>query len=523
MRSGTLDTPSIAGFAAAAAESSSTGRGGSHGSLTLRDELIARVLAEVPDATLNGDPRLDVAPPTARQRAPVVPRVRGRLAAHAAGRPRRPLLDRLGLLGRSGRAEPRVAGDGVATPAEARSSLRFSLGHTSTRADVDELVAAIGPVVERARAARSSASTSRQASVADAGPCCPVRWRRLSGGRCRVRDAGHDVTAVHLALSSNPQTFRSGARGCCSLEDSRDARRVADVLGLPYYVWDLAEQFRAEVVDDFLAEYAAGRTPNPCLRCNERIKFAAVLDRALALGFDAVCTGHYAQVVGGPDGPELHRAVDADKDQSYVLAVLGRDQIAHSLFPLGDSPKSQVRAEAAERGLLVADKPDSHDICFIADGDTQGFLAVAPGRAARSDRDRDGAVLGEHEGAYAFTVGQREGSRAHGRDPRPQPALRPVDRAGDQHRHGRAAGGSPGARDRRRASTLVRADGRLTGRGCRCSTELTARSSSGSVGERAVVVAELDRAAARCRAGPDAWPCTTARGCCGSATITAAA
>lgn len=237
----------------------------------------------------------------------------------------------------------------------------------------------------------------------------------LSGGvdsavaAARVRDAGHDVTAVHLALSSNPQTFRSGARGCCSLEDSRDARRVADVLGLPYYVWDLAEQFRAEVVDDFLSEYAAGRTPNPCLRCNERIKFAAVLDRAVGLGFDAVCTGHYAQILNGPDGQELHRAVDPDKDQSYVLAVLDRDQIGRSMFPLGDSPKAEVRREAAARGILVADKPDSHDICFIADGDTKAFLSSHLGERRGHVVDTDGVVLGDHDGAYAFTVGQRKG------------------------------------------------------------------------------------------------------------------
>lgn len=250
----------------------------------------------------------------------------------------------------------------------------------------------------------------------------------LSGGvdsavaAARARDAGHDVTAVHLALSSNPQAFRSGARGCCSLEDSRDARRVADVLGLPYYVWDLAEQFRAEVVDDFLSEYAAGRTPNPCLRCNERIKFAAVLDRAVGLGFDAVCTGHYAQILDGPDGPELHRAVDPDKDQSYVLAVLDRDQIARSLFPLGDSPKAEVRREAAARGILVADKPDSHDICFIADGDTKAFLASHLGERPGHLVDRDGVVLGDHDGAYAFTVGQRKGLgltvATHDRQPR---------------------------------------------------------------------------------------------------------
>jgi tRNA-specific 2-thiouridylase len=237
----------------------------------------------------------------------------------------------------------------------------------------------------------------------------------LSGGvdsavaAARAVDAGHEVTGVHLALNSNPQTSRSGSRGCCSLEDSRDARRVADVLGIPYYVWDFADQFRAEVVDDFLAEYAAGRTPNPCLRCNERIKFAAVLDRAVALGFDAVCTGHYAQIIDGPEGPELHRAVDPGKDQSYVLAVLDAEQIRRSIFPLGRTLKSDVRAEAASRGLLVADKPDSHDICFIADGDTKGFLAAHLGERPGVVTDVDGQVVGEHDGAFAFTVGQRRG------------------------------------------------------------------------------------------------------------------
>jgi tRNA-uridine 2-sulfurtransferase len=233
----------------------------------------------------------------------------------------------------------------------------------------------------------------------------------MSGGvdsavaAARAVDAGHDVTGVHLALSMNPQTYRTGARGCCTLEDSRDARRAADVLGIPFYVWDLAERFHADVVDDFVAEYAAGRTPNPCLRCNEKIKFAAVLDRALALGFDAVVTGHHARL--GADGL-LRRSVDLAKDQSYVLAVLTREQLAHSIFPLGDSTKVQVRAEAARRGLAVADKPDSHDICFIADGDTRGFLAGRLGSAPGDIVDaQTGDVLGRHDGAYAYTVGQR--------------------------------------------------------------------------------------------------------------------
>jgi tRNA-specific 2-thiouridylase len=235
----------------------------------------------------------------------------------------------------------------------------------------------------------------------------------MSGGvdsataAARAVDAGHEVTGVHLALSSNPSSYRSGARGCCTLEDARDARRAADVIGIPFYVWDMAERFRRDVVDDFVAEYAAGRTPNPCLRCNEKIKFAAVLDRALALGFDAVCTGHYAVVADGT----LRRAADPAKDQSYVLAVLTAEQLSHAMFPLGDTPKEQVRAEAARRGLLVADKPDSHDVCFVADGDTRGFLASQLGHAPGRIVDQAGNVVGDHDGAFGFTVGQRKGLR----------------------------------------------------------------------------------------------------------------
>jgi len=241
----------------------------------------------------------------------------------------------------------------------------------------------------------------------------------MSGGvdsavaAARAVEAGHEVTGVHLALSKNPQSFRTGARGCCTVEDSRDARRAADVIGIPFYIWDLAERFHADVVDDFVNEYAAGRTPNPCLRCNEKIKFEAVLDKALALGFDAVCTGHYARIVDGRDGDprELHRAVDPAKDQSYVLGVLDAGQLSRALFPLGDSLKTEVRAEADRRGLAVADKPDSHDVCFIADGDTRRFLADRLGTEPGPIVDSSGAVLGSHEGAYGFTVGQRKGLR----------------------------------------------------------------------------------------------------------------
>ncbi|WP_109473786.1 tRNA 2-thiouridine(34) synthase MnmA [Ornithinimicrobium cavernae] len=241
----------------------------------------------------------------------------------------------------------------------------------------------------------------------------------MSGGvdsavaAARMLDAGHEVVGVHLALSQSAATLRESARGCCTIEDAGDARRVADRLGIPFYVWDMAQRFKEDVVEDFVAEYAAGRTPNPCLRCNEKIKFAALLDKALALGFDAVATGHYAQIVEVPEGTgvrrELHRAVDMAKDQSYVLGVLDAEQLERSFFPLGDTTKPQIREEAAARGFSVAKKPDSHDICFIADGDTRGWLARRLGEQPGEIVDTDGTVLGEHGGSFGFTVGQRKG------------------------------------------------------------------------------------------------------------------
>ncbi|MDQ6754197.1 MAG: tRNA 2-thiouridine(34) synthase MnmA [Actinomycetota bacterium] len=239
----------------------------------------------------------------------------------------------------------------------------------------------------------------------------------MSGGvdsavaAARAVDAGHDVVGVHLALSRMPGTLRTGSRGCCTVEDSNDAWRACDKLGIPYYVWDFSERFKEDVVQDFIDEYAAGRTPNPCMRCNERIKFAALLEKALALGFDAVCTGHYAKVVDdGRGNKELHRAADWAKDQSYVLGVLTHEQLKHSMFPLADTPsKAEVRAEAERRGLSVAKKPDSHDICFIPDGDTAGWLAEKIQMSTGDVVDESGAKVGEHPGANAFTVGQRRG------------------------------------------------------------------------------------------------------------------
>jgi tRNA-uridine 2-sulfurtransferase len=186
----------------------------------------------------------------------------------------------------------------------------------------------------------------------------------------------------------------------------------------------MAERFHTDVVEDFVAEYARGRTPNPCLRCNEKIKFAAVLDRAVALGFDAVCTGHHARLVSEPASPgrlRLQRSADAAKDQSYVLAVLTGEQLSRAMFPLGDSTKDQVRAEAAQRGLGVADKPDSHDVCFIPDGDTRAFLRSRLGSAPGDIVDTAGSVLGSHDGSYGYTIGQRKGLKLD----RPAPDGRP--------------------------------------------------------------------------------------------------
>jgi tRNA-uridine 2-sulfurtransferase len=224
-------------------------------------------------------------------------------------------------------------------------------------------------------------------------------------------EQGYDVTGVHLRLADIHGADDGGrVHGCCGVTDADDARRVAQVLDIPFYVWNMKDEFAAGIVDDFVAEYARGRTPNPCVRCNERVKFGALLERALQTDFDAVATGHYARRTFDGDRYRLHRSVDETKDQSYVLARLGQRELAHALFPVGAQSKATTREIARSLELRTANKPESYDICFVPDGDAAGFVERALESPAVGEVvSSDGEVLGTHGGVHRFTIGQRRG------------------------------------------------------------------------------------------------------------------
>ena len=228
-------------------------------------------------------------------------------------------------------------------------------------------------------------------------------------------EQGHDVIGLSMQLypsGSGDPDDEARFGGCCTLDDLHDARRVASALGIPHYILNFERQFQETVIANFVQEYAAGRTPIPCAHCNSDLKFATLLDRAQGLGAGIVATGHYARVEPGPEGRYLlRRSADPEKDQSYFLFSLTQTQLGHARFPVGDLPKTAVRAHARRLGLDVADKPDSQEICFVPDGDYASFVAR---RAPEVDRggvilDEGGRQLGSHGGVHRFTVGQRKG------------------------------------------------------------------------------------------------------------------
>jgi tRNA-uridine 2-sulfurtransferase len=225
---------------------------------------------------------------------------------------------------------------------------------------------------------------------------------------------GYEVIGVTLQLYSGAAD-RKGA--CCAGKDIYDARRVADKLGIAHYVLDYEERFRTAVIDDFAAGYARGETPIPCIRCNERVKFADLMTSARDLGADALATGHYVRRIDGPHGAELHTPVDVARDQSYFLFATTREQLDYLRFPLGGLSKPKVREIAAELGLVNAQKPDSQDICFVA-GDYADVVRRLKPEASRPGDivDMTGRLLGHHDGIVNFTIGQRKGLRLSGNE-----------------------------------------------------------------------------------------------------------
>jgi len=253
-----------------------------------------------------------------------------------------------------------------------------------------------------------------------------------------LMEQGYDVVGIMLRLWSEGEApslagqvgdLSCRSNRCCTPKDTALARRVADQLGIPFYLVNVADSFKRLVVDDFVAQYAAGHTPNPCFNCNQHIRFGLLLNKALGLGAEKLATGHYARIQVMPPSPgplprvmaregesqaekfQLLRAVDHNKDQSYVLSVLTQYKLSHVMFPLGELTKPQVREIAAQKGLPVAEKPDSQDLCFVADSDYRGFLMRhAPGSLrAGPIRDMSGRVLAQHHGLPFYTIGQRKG------------------------------------------------------------------------------------------------------------------
>lgn len=227
-----------------------------------------------------------------------------------------------------------------------------------------------------------------------------------------LKEQGYDVIGVTMQIwqDEDPDTTQSNG-GCCGLSAVDDARRVAAALGIPYYVMNFKKEFKAYVMDDFACEYYLGHTPNPCIRCNRYVKWEALLNRCLALGADYIATGHYARVVQLENGRYALAAAPSSKDQTYALYNLTQEQLSHTLMPVGTYTKDEIRSFAQNIDIRVSKKPDSQDICFIPDGKYHEFLEVYTGRTVSHGNfvDREGRVLGQHEGITHYTIGQRKG------------------------------------------------------------------------------------------------------------------
>jgi tRNA-specific 2-thiouridylase len=250
-------------------------------------------------------------------------------------------------------------------------------------------------------------------------PVQPLTVVALSGGVDSATaagllvEAGERVVGITMRLYDAAGTSASIGGRCCGPRDVEDARRVAAHLGIPFYVADYSDEFRATVMDNFVAEYAEGRTPNPCVRCNQHIKFTPLLKRARALGATTLATGHYARIVGG----KLARAKDANKDQSYFLFNMPADALPFVRFPLGELDKDEVRAHARRLGLPNSDKPESQEICFVPDGNYASFVEKRAPMAGGEIVDEAGRKLGQHDGIHHFTIGQRKGLRVAAPEP----------------------------------------------------------------------------------------------------------
>ena len=240
-----------------------------------------------------------------------------------------------------------------------------------------------------------------------------------------LHEQGYEVIGVTMRLwTEERDDVPAHSKRCCSVEDVQDARRVCDTIGVPHYVQNFEREFQAHVVDYFVEEYDRGRTPHPCLACNDKIKFDFLLRRAMFLDADYIATGHYARIRNGGASYRLLKGTDSTKDQSYVLFTLTQPELGRLLFPVGEYPKSRIREIAAEAGLVVADKPDSQEICFIPDDNYRAFLADRTRPQPGDFIDLEGEVLGRHPGVQFFTIGQRRGLGLDGGSGEPRYVLK---------------------------------------------------------------------------------------------------